>query len=147
MKILYVLNSLTVTNGISSVVMRYYEKFNHNDIKCDFVIHYNPSRTVYYDKVENNGDKIFIFKPVNLKNFFSLKSMIKDFFHKHHDYDIIHCHLPHISYLYLKYAKKYGINKRIIHIHNPILSENKIAEIRNSILMKKSIKYSTDLFG
>lgn len=147
MKILYVLNSLNIVNGVSSVIMRYYKNFNHDGIHCDFIVHINQSPNCYTKLIHENSDNIYQFPKINIRNISKIKKEVKNFLNNHNDYDVIHCNLPHISYYYLKYAYEVGIGKRILHIHNPILSENVLSSIRNRVMIDLSYKYATDLFA
>lgn len=73
---------------------------------------------------------------------------IKAFFKEHHDYDVVHLNSGPKNYPVLKYAKKYGIKKRIAHSHNTnFQSTNTIEKLLGNILKKSMKKYATDLFA
>ena len=58
LKVLMVVFNLSVANGVSSYVMNYYRKLNHEKIAMDFVV-YQDMDTPYYAEIEKNGDHIF----------------------------------------------------------------------------------------
>ncbi|MFI3326634.1 MAG: glycosyltransferase family 1 protein [Clostridia bacterium] len=73
---------------------------------------------------------------------------IKVFFKEHNDYDVVHVNSGPKNYAVLKYAKKYGVNVRIIHSHNTnFQSVSKAQKILGNILKTKVKKYATDFFA
>ena len=103
--------------GIESVVMNYYRNFNRNEIQLDFL--YAGESIAFKDEIEALGGKTFKItaKHSNLSQY---KKDLKDFFEKEgKNYSTIWVNFCNITNLdYFKYAKKYGISKRIIHAHN-----------------------------
>ena len=87
---------------------------------------------------------MFLFPKMTLKNIFKCKKEISNFFKENHDYDIIHCNMPNAAFLYFYYAKKYGVNIRIMHSHQDKLSDNKIHAIRNIPLIFLGKLYTTN---
>ena len=133
-KILYITPALNNCGGIESFVMSYYTNFTSN-IKADFITHDIKDNT-YKKIIEERGGKVFLLKPFNLKNIFIVHKEIQRFFEKHHDYDIVHCNMANAAYVYLKYAKKYGIRVRIQHSHQNKYADTKTHAFRNFFLIK-----------
>lgn len=131
LKVLMVVFNLSVANGVSSYVMNYYRKLNHEKIAMDFVV-YQDMDTPYYAEIEKNGDHIFKIPSIrNIKEHIHIsKSIIHD-----GQYDIVHDNILILSYFMMYYAKKFKVPVRILHSHNSRLGETKYKEIRNKMFM------------
>ena len=139
------MESLTSNGGVESVIMNYYRNINRNNIQFDFLC--NTEQVAYEDEINKLGGRIFrvTARSKNLKEY---KKDMKEFFKQNaKNYDTIWvniCSLANIDYL--KYAKKYGIKRRIIHCHN---SQNMDSFIRgflhkfNKIFLRN---YATDFW-
>ena len=144
-KILTILPGLAFDGGMQNYVMNYYNLI-HNDVKMDFIVH-KDSDEYYKNIIESNGDNAYKLFKFNLKNLLKNKRAIKEFFEKHHDYDIVHCHMANAAYFYFKVAKKYGINVRIMHSHQNKYADTRTHSIRNMPLVKLGLKYTTHNFA
>ena len=115
-KVLCVLPSLRICNGVASYAMNYYRNISNIDI--DFVVANLDTKSDYFDEIKANGNKIYNLSKNASKNFFDYIYKIKNFFKENaNKYDIIHCHVANAGAIFLYYAKKYGIKVRIIHSH------------------------------
>ena len=103
--------------GVESVIMNYYRNFDRKNIKLDFLC--NTEVVAYEDEIKDLGGNIYRIC-ARSKNYKKYKRDINAFFKNNaKKYDSIWvniCSLANIDYL--KYAKKYGIKKRIVHCHN-----------------------------
>ena len=132
--------------GIESVIMNYYRHFDKKSISLDFLC--NTEIVAYEEEIKSLGGNIYKIC-ARSKNYRQYKKNMIDFYKKNaNKYDSIWvnvCSLANIDYL--KYAKKYGIKKRIIHCHN---SQNMDSFARgilhriNRIMIKK---YATDFWS
>lgn len=139
------MESLTSNGGVESVIMNYYRNINRNNIQFDFLC--NTEQVAYEDEINKLGGRIFRVT-ARSKNIKKYKKDMKEFFKQNaKNYDTIWvniCSLANIDYL--KYAKKYGIKRRIIHCHN---SQNMDSFIRgllhkfNKIFLRN---YATDFW-
>ncbi len=143
-RILTITPGLNVCGGIESYVMNYYSRI-HNDVKMDFITHDISDKT-YKKIIEKNGDNVYVFPKIGL-NIVKHKKYIDDFFEKHHNYDIVHCHMANAAFIYLKTAKKYGIKVRIIHSHQNKAADVLSHAIRNIPLIKIGLKYANVNFA
>lgn len=132
--------------GVESVIMNYYTHIDREKIQFDFLC--NTDVVAYEDKIKSLGGKIYRITP-RCKSKKKFTKDMEDFFSAYaKDYSAIWvnvCSLANIEYL--KYAKKYGIKKRIIHSHN---SQNMDTFIRGMLHRwnKKFItKYATDFWS
>lgn len=111
------MESLTQNGGVESVIMNYYRNINRKNIQFDFLC--NTDVVAYEEEIKELGGSIFRIT-ARSQNFKQYKQDMKSFFKENSkNYDTIWvnvCSLANIDYL--KYAKKYGIKRRIIHCHN-----------------------------
>ena len=143
MKILMILDNLSVDSGVSSIVMNLYKNIDPTRIRVDFLIFKNGNNS-YVDEVKKNGSQVFCLRnPLSLKTVIlgvmDLKKFFKDNSSK---YDVVHLHSPTLSEFTLKYAKKYGIKTRIIHSHSTMTSMNYIKKFINYFLQKNVCEYA-----
>ena len=81
-------------------------------------------------------------------DFFKYAKKMKEFFKNNHDYIAVHMNSGSKNYMFLKYAKKYGIPVRIAHSHNTNFQSTSKAQIILGDIMKKPMKKnSTHLFA
>lgn len=146
-KILILLGNLDRCNGITSYVMNYYKKINHNKFSIDFIITENKIDDDYKKLIESNNSKIIYIKSPSIKTIFSDLNNIKKYLSDNlNKYDIFYCHLLNQGYFYLKYAKKLGFKKRVFHSHNIVMREkNPIRDFRNQ-LFKKLVSKEADYY-
>lgn len=145
-KVLCVLPSLRICNGVASYAMNYYK--NISNIDMDFVVANLDTKSDYFDEIKANGNKIYNLSKNASKNFFDYIYKIKKFFKENaNKYDIIHCHVANAGAIFLYYAKKYGIKVRIIHSHATETSDNKIKQIRNNLILPLTIHNATNYFA
>lgn len=132
--------------GVESVIMNYYRNINRNQIQFDFLC--NGDGIAYSDEINELGGDIFYITPLS-KNPIKYKKELKNFFKENSKkYDVIWVNVCALSNIdYLKYAKKYGINRRIIHSHNSQSIESKLKRIFHNINKNYVTNYSTDLWA
>lgn len=140
-RILYIVPSLRLCNGVASYAMNYFRNIDKDKIQIDFLITTNNEKSEYFDEIIKNGGNIFYIEPINGKKALNSIKKIKGFFREHaNEYDIVHCHVLNSGAFYLHYAKKYGIKIRILHSHVTKTADKFLNKLRNDILMPISIK-------
>ena len=77
-KVLCVLPSLRICNGVASYAMNYYK--NISNIDMDFVVANLDTKSDYFDEIKANGNKIYNLSKNASKNFFDYIYKIKNFF-------------------------------------------------------------------
>ena len=113
-RILHVLDKISVDSGVSSVVMNYYGKLDQSRIIFDFMVNEDvDTDTRAY--IEGNGSKIFVMPRLKFRNTFKYIKALKEFYNSH-EYKIIHGHVANSAVFYLGLAK--NVPYRIIHSHN-----------------------------
>lgn len=133
--------------GVESFIMNYYKHFDRNQIKFDFLCN-TTEKIAYYDELIDMGSHIYNITPKG-DNCFRYKRELNSFFKEHaQEYSAIWvnvCNLVNLDYL--KLAKKYKIENRIIHSHNSECFEKSWRDIVH-ILHKHLIhKYATHFWA
>ena len=149
-KILYIITNLEMCNGVTTYVMNYFKNMNKNKFAIDFLVCDNKE----IDSEENakllneRKSKIFYIQQIGMKNFFKVIKEMDSFFAKNaKNYDIIHCHLLNNGAFFLHYAKKYGIQCRILHSHVTKSADTKLKKLRNDLLVPIAIRNATHYFA
>ena len=94
-------------------------------------------------KIKENGDNVFVFPKISITNFIKAYKQLDNFF-KSNKYDIIHCNMPNMAFIYFYFAKKYNIKVRILHSHQNKYSDNILHSIRNYPLVAIGKKMATN---
>ncbi len=145
-KILYIVPSLRLCNGIASYAMNYFRNIDNNNIQIDFIIGANE-KSEYFDEIEKKGSKIYYIPKIEgIMNFFNVIKMIKNFF-RDNKYDIIHCHVLNMGAFYLHYAKKYKVPIRILHSHATKYADSSLNNFRNMFLAKIAVKNANTYYA
>lgn len=117
MKILMVLTSNFGYNGITSVVMRYYNHINKKDINIDLVV-MNEVPQYINDMLDKNTKVHVIDRKIRQQRPIKYIKLLRKILEQE-KYDIIHVHgSSSIISLELYAAKKAGCKNRIVHSHN-----------------------------
>ena len=146
-RILYIVPSLRLCNGVASYAMNYFRNIDKNKFHIDFITGANEE-SVYYDEIKNAGSQIYYIPKMGIKNIIEVRRKIKNFLKENATkYDIIHCHVLNMGAFYLYYAKKYGIKTRILHSHATKYADKFINNIRNTIFSVFSKKFANTYFA
>lgn len=144
-KLLYILTELELTNGITSYVMNHYQRLDRSKFSVDFLIGKGTDNK-YLKIIEANGDKIIHAPKIAPRNYLKFVKHAKELFEEN-NYDIVHSHEFNWGMPYLKEAKKKGIKVRIFHAHGTKSSAKFLKQVRNSLLIPKTIKSANYLFA
>lgn len=137
--------------GVESVIMNYYKNINPQKIRFDFLCN-TKEKIAYEDYIQKHGSKIYKITARN-DNPIKYKKEVRQFFKKYSKkYDCFWMNvnnLVNIDYLIL--AKKYGIERRIIHSHNSKIMDDgvkgKIKGLIHNVNKKVVVKYATDFWA
>lgn len=140
-------------SGVPNVFMQIVRNLS-NEYNFDILL----TREDYYyrDEFLSFGGQIFLSKEKNFKNKFKriiwrligsrcqVKKALKEIF-KRKEYSIVHSFKESESGIYLKIAKKYGINRRIVHNNRQKENfSNFLLNLYQKRMISKTIKYSTN---
>jgi len=100
--------------GIESRLVDWYSAIDRKAIQFD-VIKVTPERpNALVDKIQELGGNVYSIPPLGLKTAFKHFKAIKKIMDNGH-YDAVHAHSLSYGWYPLRYAKKLGISKRILH--------------------------------
>ncbi len=133
--------------GVESFLVNYYRHMDREKIQFDFLCNsYEP--VAYEEELIQLGGRTFHIC-ARSANFKKNKKELKELFEKHSkEWDAIWvnvCSLANIDYL--KMAKKYGIERRIIHSHNSQNMDSKLRGILHKLNKRVIQKYATDFWA
>jgi len=115
-RVLHVLNNLG-SGGAESFIMNIYRKIDREKIQFDFLIRSDKNGS-YVQEIKRMGGRIYQIAEYP-RHFLKNRKELKVFFKEHHEYKIIHVHANALIYIEpLIFAKKSGVNCRIIHSHS-----------------------------
>ena len=134
--------------GVESVIMNYYRNFDKKNFEFHFVKN--------FDKIPNEQEIIklggIFHNIVSVKNnMFKYYKQLNQLF-KNNKFDVVwfnSCIL--VNFAYIKYAKKYGVKKIIVHSHNSKFMDTSIFRplkyLLHKINKRKIFKYATDFWS
>ncbi len=143
MKVLCILDNLSIASGVSSIVMNLYRNMDLQRIQMDFLV-CNKQEESFESEIKSLGGNVFYTGNfLNPAQILTATSKARNFFDEHgKEYDVAHLHSPTISMFTLKYAEKAGIPIRIVHSHSTMMSMSKVKNLINDYLIKQIKKYS-----
>lgn len=144
-RILHVVSSLSLSNGIMNVIINYYRHINLNEIQFDF-LYFEDDEISYKDEIYSLGGRVFKIEPPRIKNIFFYRQYLRNYINKQKrfDYNIIHFHEIVLLSLISPILREFGCEKIIAHSHSVVYSYHPIKSMRNrtlSIGLKKSADY------
>lgn len=132
-RVLHVLDKLSLNSGVSSVVINYYDHMEHDKIIFDFMVH-EDTPAYFKEKLKSTGSIIYQMPELKTKNLLKYIKALNNFFKFHKEYKIVHGHIANAAIFYLNAAKRYGVPVRIIHSHNSKGADNILKKVRNYLL-------------
>ena len=130
--------------GLESMLMNYYRKIDRSKMQFDFLVH-RDFEADYDQEIQSLGGHIFhISRLVPWSR--NYRAELKNFFHAHPEYQIIHVHQDCLSSVALQCAKECGIPVRCAHAH----SSSAVKDLKYPIKLfyrHKISKYATNLFA
>lgn len=145
-KVLYIIDNIKISSGVSSVIMNYIRKINREKFQIDFLLMTKYEES-YEEELQRLGSKIiYLNNKFLIKNIKNMQKEVEKFF-ENNKYDIVELHAPTFSFLFLKVAKKCNIPVRIVHSHSTIHSTNKIKNLLSIILNVNLKNYANKFFA
>lgn len=132
--------------GLETFAMNVYRKIDKQKIQFDFLIHMETGP--YRKEVESLEGKVYYIPPRN-KGFLSFYRHLDEFFRTHaSEYCAVHMHVSTLSSIEaLYFAKKYGIQVRIIHSHSSSISGNKLHYVLHYLMKPFVHSWATHYLG
>lgn len=133
--------------GVESFLVNYYRNIDRDKIQFDFLCNsHNP--VAYEDELINLGGRTYHIT-ARSKNPGLYKKELKDVFKRHAtEWSAIWVNVSSLANIdYLKIAKKYGIQKRIIHSHNSRNMDSKLRGMLHEWNKRSLQKWATDFWA
>lgn len=148
MRVLCVLDNLSIASGVSSVVLNIYRNVDLKRVQMDFLV-CNQQKESFEDDIKQRAGKVFYTGNfLSPRQILSAISKSRKFFAEHgKEYDVVHLHTPTIAMFTLKYAKQCGIPVRIVHSHSTMMSMNKLKNFIDKFLIRQIKKYANRFFA
>ncbi len=146
-KVLFIVPTLTQTNGVAAFMINYFEHFKFDKFKIEIIYNDLRSSKKYLDFLREKGINTYKLpyeRDVGLRKYCKA---IRQFFEKHNDYDLIYSNVGYQTYFFYKEAKRHGINNLAIHAHGTKLSDNNFKNALGFFLQKRVNKMSKYKFA
>ena len=129
--------------GIETVIMEIYRNINRERIQFDFLCDHNSPPLAFEDEIKTLGGRVFRIMYSESESLLKSRRCLKRFFEEHPEITAVHVHANFPYAFPLKYAKKAGIDLRIIHSHNSFGTDKRKGRIREIIdgARKKQIEH------
>ena len=107
----------------------------------------SEEKLAVFDEIERLGGKVYRLDKLDKKHILQYVKQIKIFFDEHASkFSVVHCHHIERATVVLYYAKKYGVDFRIIHSHTDSIEDVKFEKIRK-MFMRVNNHLSTHWFA
>lgn len=143
-RVLHILQRMEA-GGTQALLMNIYRKIDRTKVQFDFLVVYKEKQ-FYDEEIEKMGGHVYKLSFREDLNLLKFQKDLSNFFRRHHEYKIVHCHAYTIGYFCLKAAKKAGIPVRIAHSHNNETVHD-IKYFPKLFMQRLFTKNATDLFA
>lgn len=133
--------------GVESFLMNYYRNIDKSKVQFDFLCN-THRRVAYEEELEKLGGHVYHIT-ARSENHRKYRKEMDDFFGKTRGrYRAIWVNVSSLANIdYLKYAKKYGIPRRIIHSHNSRNMDSFLRGVLHQINKRQIQAYATDFWA
>lgn len=127
--------------GTEAVINNYVSRIN--DISFDFLCYEEPLN--YSNLFVGTNNRYYVI-PLKIKHPISYKINLERFMKIHHtEYSTVWCNINDVSNIdLLILAKRYGIKRRIVHMHNSRIPDVFITQLFSKLNWRKCLKLATD---
>lgn len=144
-RVLQIVNHMGV-GGIQAFIMNVYRNIDKNKVQFDFLLNQNIKES-YVNEIEALGGHIF-YVPARREGIHKNRAALDAFFSMHPEYRIVHMHESTLSYIEpLIYAKKHGVQVRIIHSHSTKANGSALNAILHTINKQRISQIATHFFS
>lgn len=137
MRVLHVISTLNIGNGIANVVFNYYKNIDINNIQFDFLIFAEPPES-YTEQVKALGARVFEIPRPSLKTTNTYQKKLNAFFSEHkNEWAWVHIHEILVQKYIVKSVRKFTNAKIAIHSHNSrfVLPDHNASKLKNALQM------------
>lgn len=133
--------------GVEKVIYNYYQKIDREKLQFDFLCN-SHNKIAYEDELLDMGAKTYHVTARSQNRSLYHKELTQVFEEHATEWKTIWVNVSSLANIdYLKYAKKYGIAKRIIHSHNSRNMDSKLRGILHALNKRVVDKYATDFWA
>lgn len=129
--------------GIESLFLEWYKNIDQTKYRFDLLKRIDDQDSLILEQYRNLGGMVYQLEPLTFRNINGFRMSVRDFFRQHRDYDILHMHGPDL--FVMRYAKKFGISKIIVHSHTSRMDKG-IKPLINYINEQMDIMLYADAF-
>ena len=133
--------------GVENFLMNYYRRMDRSSVQLDFLFNF-PEPAAYEAEIVELGGRVFRVTP-RRQNREVFRKELEELFQEHApEWSAVWVNVSSLANIdYLKTAKKYGIEKRIIHSHNSRNMDSKLRGLLHYWNREKVGKYATDFWA
>ena len=146
-KILFIIPSLTQTNGISSFLINYLANMNLDGFEISILSSNLRPSNEHVRFLKEKNITLYYFDDLRENGIVRYTKSIKSFFKIHHDFDLIYSNVANQSLIIFNIAKRYNIHNFAIHSHATVSSASKYKRIINNILIKIILHKTQHLYS
>lgn len=143
-RVLHVLGTVDL-GGAESRIMDLYRNIDRRQVQFDFAVHTNV-QGFFEQEIKQLGGNIYHFPRFKVYNIVHYIKAWKSFFHAHKEIKAVHGHMTSTASLYLRVAKKQGINLCIAHARSAGVDQG-IKGIFTKVLRRNLSRYSDYCFA
>lgn len=142
-RVLLVVPSLSLANGVSAFVMNYFRRVNHEEVVFDFAV-LHDRESPYNAEIQEKGSRIFTLPSLKtpMRHIEACREIIAN-----GNYAIVHNNSLILTIPLMLIAKRQGVPVRILHSHNSKMGDTRIKSIRNNLLLPLLRSTATDYFA
>ena len=122
-RILHAVPSLGLANGVAAMLMNWYREIDRSKVQFDFLVCYERDKN-HSQEIKKLGGRVYTLPSPRRHPIRFISSARKVF--KEGNYSIFHSHVTQYNFFFFPLARIYGVNKIILHSHNPKYSDSKI---------------------
>lgn len=129
--------------GTEAVIATYVKQAK--GVRFDFLCYDVPSN---FSSLLEGENRYFVI-PVKIQHPISYSRALARFMKEHgSEYDVLWCNINDVSNIdVLMYAKKYGISRRIVHMHNSNMPKKLITQVFSRLNWNKCLKAATEYWA
>jgi len=131
-RVLHVVDTLSPSSGVCSVVMDYIRNTDRVGCKIDVATHKSCDKDLA-EEIFSFAGKVHRLPDISCSSFLKYKKAFADVLSKH-PYPIVHGHVANSAFLYMREASRLGVPHRVMHAHSTKGSSSLPKRLRNKVL-------------
>ena len=139
-RILQVVPDISQVSGIAQVVANWYRHLDTSKVQFDYIYTAHTRKPAKEDEIVRMGGRCYYlpYYRTPLAAWRELNTLLRE-----NRYQTLHSHVLQLPAVLFPLAKKYGVKHIIQHMHNPSMSDRKLAALRNYLLIHSVWRFIT----